>query len=80
MPKSRIVALVLLDVMSVIIASFTALFIRSELSFKGIYIQFAPVLEKIILPDIAAQVIFCIFTRNQMPRSSGPAKRCTRSL
>lgn len=104
-PKSRIIALVLLDVMSVAIASFAALFIRSELSFKGVYERYLPILEKIILPDIAytlffyfiwklyrsvwryasanelinivlattcsaaAQVIFCITTGNQMPRS-----------
>lgn len=105
MPKSRIIALIFLDVMSVAIASFAALFIRSELSFKGVYKVYAPILEKIILPDIAftlvfyfiwklyksvwryasaneliniilattcsaaAQVIFCIMTENQMPRS-----------
>ena len=104
-PKSRIIALIFLDVMSVAIASFAALFIRSELSFKGVYEMYAPILEKIILADIAftlifyfiwklynsvwryasaneliniilattcsaaAQVIFCIMTDNQMPRS-----------
>lgn len=104
-PRNRIIALILLDVMSVAIASFAALFIRSELSFKGVYESYSPVLEKIILPDIAfalffyliwklyksvwryasaneliniilattcsaaAQLIFCVITGNQMPRS-----------
>lgn len=57
--KSRIVALILLDVMSVTIAAFVAIFIRSEFSFKGsIYVEYMPKLERIILPDIAVTLLF----------------------
>ncbi|MCM1232156.1 MAG: polysaccharide biosynthesis protein [Butyrivibrio sp.] len=104
-PKSRVIALILLDVMCVACASFAALFIRSELSFKGVYEDYLPTLEKIILPDVlftlalyfiwklyksvwryasanelinivlattcsaVAQLVFCVITENQMPRS-----------
>lgn len=62
-PQSRIIALILLDVMSVVMAAAIALFIRSELSFQGIYEIYRPVLERIILPDIAITLVFCLIWR-----------------
>lgn len=51
-PASRIIALILLDVMSVVAASFAALFIRSEFSFKGVYEEYLPRLEGIAPSNI----------------------------
>lgn len=35
-PANRIIALILLDIMSIVVAAFTALYIRFDFSFNGI--------------------------------------------
>ena len=104
-PLNRILALVLMDIMSVLVAAFGALFIRFEFSFNAIDKTYLERFEHIIIPDIlmallffvlwklyksvwryasanelinivfatsctaAAQVICCLTTGNNMPRS-----------
>lgn len=51
-PATRIIALILMDVMSVIIASFGALFIRYDLSFEQLDLRFLRTYEKIFIPVI----------------------------
>ncbi len=104
-PANRVIALLFMDVMDVIIASFAALFIRFEFSFRAIERVFLERYERILLPLIlfsllffciwrlyksvwryasanelvnvimacscvaVAQVIYCHFTDNYMPKS-----------
>lgn len=104
-PLNRILALVLMDIMSVLVAAFGALFIRFEFSFNAIDRTYLERFEHIIIPDILmallffvlwklyksvwryasanelinivfatsctamAQVIYCLTTENDMPRS-----------
>lgn len=57
-PVNRILALILMDVMSIIIASFAALFIRFELSFAEVPREYILKLEHIIIPDIVMTFFF----------------------
>ena len=104
-PTNRIIALVLLDVISTLIASFVSLYIRFDFSFEKIEKGYFTSLEHILIPNAVftlvffviwklyksvwryastnelinilgatvsaslAQVIYCSFTGNKMPRS-----------
>ena len=104
-PTNRIIALVLLDVISTLIASFVAIYIRFDFSFEKIEKGYFTSLEHILIPNAVftlvffviwklyksvwryastnelinilgatvsttiAQVIYCSFTGNKMPRS-----------
>lgn len=57
-PANRIIALVLMDVMSVIVASFAALYIRFDFSFNAIYREFLIKYEHILLPNILVTLLF----------------------
>ncbi len=57
-PASRIIALILLDVMCIIVASFAALYIRFEFSFKGIDRLYLERYEHIILPNLLFTLLF----------------------
>ena len=57
-PVNRIIALILLDIMSVIVSSFAALFIRFELSFSNISPIYLEMYERIIIPDIVIVLVF----------------------
>ncbi len=57
-PVNRIIALLLMDAMSVLAAAFGALYIRFEFSFSGIMRQYLDTYEHIILPDILFVVLF----------------------
>lgn len=57
-PVSRIIALILMDIMSVIISTFGALYIRSDFSFGDIYISYFKIFEQIIIPNIIFALIF----------------------
>lgn len=57
-PATRIIALILLDVMSIIIASGAALYVRFEFSFKSIDSIYVARLEKILIPDILFTLLF----------------------
>ena len=49
-PVNRIIALVLMDIMSIIVASFAALYIRFDFSFSAIYEEFLLKFEHILIP------------------------------
>lgn len=104
-PTNRIIALVLLDVISTLIASFVAIYIRFDFSFEKIEKGYFTSLEHILIPNAVftlvffviwklyksvwryastnelinilgatisttiAQMIYCSFTGNKMPRS-----------
>lgn len=51
-PVNRIIALILMDIMSVIVAAFGALYIRFEFSFVAIDRQYLQMFENIIIPNI----------------------------
>lgn len=104
-PINRIIALVVMDAASVLAASFAALLIRFEFSFKEIDRLYIERYERVIIPGIlmtllfyyiwklyksvwryasadeliniffavscstAAQYIYCLFSKNDMPRS-----------
>ena len=57
-PANRIIALVLMDVMSVIVASFAALYIRFDFSFNAIYREFLVKYEHILIPNILLTLLF----------------------
>lgn len=57
-PANRILALIMIDVISVLVASFGALLIRFEFSFKGIDPKYLANYERIILPDILMMLLF----------------------
>lgn len=57
-PINRIITLVIADIFSVLVASFGALFIRFEFSFKWIDPQYIVAYEKIIIPFIIITLIF----------------------
>ena len=59
-PASRIAILVILDVMSIITASFAALYIRFDFSFANIESQYMTQLEHILLPNILVTLLFYI--------------------
>ena len=57
-PINRIIALFLMDVMSVVAATFGSLFIRSDFSFVGIYTEYLDKFERIVIPNIAFTLVF----------------------
>lgn len=57
-PANRIIALILMDVMSVIVASFAALYIRFDFSFNAIYREFLIKYEHILIPNILMTLLF----------------------
>lgn len=57
-PVSRIVALVLMDIMSIVVSSFLAIYIRFEFSFREIYPIVLEGYEHIILYTIAITLLF----------------------
>ena len=57
-PANRIIALILMDVMSVIVASFAALYIRFDFSFNAIYREFLIKYEHILIPNILVTLLF----------------------
>lgn len=57
-PANRIIALILLDVMDITIASFVALYIRFDFRFKDIYPQYLKSYEHILLPTILMTLLF----------------------
>ena len=59
-PINRIFALVLLDVMSIIVAAFAALYIRFDFSFTAIPIQYLRMFEEIIPYNIAMSLLFFV--------------------
>lgn len=59
-PLNRIIALVLMDVMSVVAATFGALYIRSDFSFDGIYTQYLDRFERIVIPNIVFALAFFV--------------------
>lgn len=57
-PFSRILALILMDIMSIIVAAFAALYIRFEFSFSNIERMYLDNLGYIILPNIFLTLLF----------------------
>ena len=57
-PVNRIIALILMDIMSVIVSAFGALYIRFEFSFAGIDRQYLQMFEEIIVPNILMTLLF----------------------
>ena len=57
-PASRIAILVILDVMSIVAASFAALYIRFDFSFSNIDKLYMMQLEQILLPNILVTLLF----------------------
>ena len=57
-PASRIAILVILDVMSIVAASFAALYIRFDFSFANIDKLYMMQLEQILLPNILVTLLF----------------------
>lgn len=57
-PINRIVALILMDVMSIIVASFAALYIRFDFSFNGIPLEYLVSFEHIIPFNILLTLVF----------------------
>ncbi|MGN0402299.1 MAG: polysaccharide biosynthesis protein [Acetatifactor sp.] len=57
-PVNRIIALIIMDAVSVLVASFTALFIRFEFSFKEIDTVYLRHYEKVIIPSILFTLLF----------------------
>lgn len=57
-PANRIIALILLDVMDITIASFVALYIRFDFRFKDIYPQYLKSYEHILIPTILMTLLF----------------------
>lgn len=62
-PFNRIIALVLMDIMSVIVASFGALYIRFDYSFSNIDTRYLRMFEKIIVPNIVLALLFFVLWR-----------------
>ena len=59
-PFNRILALIIMDAMSTLVASFAALFIRFEFSFKEIDKELLIHYEKVILPGILFTILFYV--------------------
>lgn len=57
-PVNRIIALILMDIMSVIVTSFAALYIRFEFSFSAIYREFLVRYEQLMIPNIVMTLLF----------------------
>ena len=59
-PMNRILALVLMDIMSVVVASFAALYIRFDFSFKGIPAEYMARFERILPFNIVVTLLFFV--------------------
>ena len=57
-PINRILALILLDIMSIVVASFAALYIRFDFSFEGIPQEYFIKFENIIVYNIVLTLLF----------------------
>ena len=57
-PANRIIALILLDIMSIVVAAFTALYIRFYFSFNGIPSEYLQKFERIIPYSIIITLVF----------------------
>ena len=57
-PINRIIALILLDIMSIVVASFAALYIRFDFSFEGIPQEYLIKFENIIVYNIILTLLF----------------------
>lgn len=57
-PINRILALILLDIMSIVVASFAALYIRFDFSFEGIPHEYLIKFENIIVYNIVLTLLF----------------------
>lgn len=57
-PVNRILALILMDIMSILIASFVALYIRFDFSFAAIPMEYFKKFEQILIPNIAVTLLF----------------------
>lgn len=57
-PINRILALILLDIMSIVVASFAALYIRFDFSFEGIPQEYLIKFENIIVYNIVLTLLF----------------------
>ncbi|MBO4980351.1 MAG: polysaccharide biosynthesis protein [Lachnospiraceae bacterium] len=59
-PASRVMALLLMDIMSIIAASFLAIYVRFDFSFSGIDRTFLEVYENIIVYNVAFTLLFFV--------------------
>ncbi len=59
-PANRILALVLVDILSIVVSAFAALYIRFDFSFIGIPQRFLNTFEKIIVPNILFTLLFFV--------------------
>ena len=59
-PLQRIIALVILDVMSILLVSFAALYIRYDFSFQDIDPMFFKHCENLLIPNIIGTLIFFV--------------------
>lgn len=59
-PMNRILALVLIDIMSVTAASFAALYVRFDFSFKGIPVEYMARFERILPFNIIVTLLFFV--------------------
>lgn len=57
-PVNRIIALILVDIMSIVIAAFGALYVRFDFSFAGIPPVYIEKFEHVILPNIIITLLF----------------------
>ena len=57
-PINRIIALILLDIMSIVVASFAAIYIRFDFSFSGIPQEYLIKFEHIIPYNILLTLLF----------------------
>lgn len=57
-PANRIIALILLDIMSIVVAAFTALYIRFDFNFNGIPSEYLQKFERIIPYSIIITLVF----------------------
>lgn len=57
-PVNRIIALILVDIMSIVIAAFGALYVRFDFSFAGIPTVYIEKFEHVILPNIIITLLF----------------------
>lgn len=59
-PINRIIALILLDIISVVVSSVASLYIRYDFKFSDIYPPFLVNLEHVLIPNVAMALIFFI--------------------
>lgn len=57
-PTNRIIALIIMDVMDITIASFVALYIRFDFQFQDIYPHYLKHYENIVIPNIFVTLLF----------------------